>query len=157
MRFEEHVDVPVSVAEAWDFLWQAERLAACLPGCTHVEEVEAGKTYRAAFQDAIGPYKVHFDLDIAVQEARPQHLVRLLATGQDKRLGTSQRVEMDVALRPVSHHQTALEVTADVQILGKVATLGQFAIKRKAKDVVQRFAQNIQAELQPQARGTSHA
>jgi carbon monoxide dehydrogenase subunit G len=64
---------------------------------------------------------------------------------------------MAVVLRPAGPRETVLDVTADVQILGKIATLGQFAIKRKAKDVVQRFARNLAAELQsasPSSSGT---
>jgi carbon monoxide dehydrogenase subunit G len=148
VRFEEQVKVPVSLAAAWDFLWQTERVAACLPGCTAVEEVEAGKRYKAQFADAIGPYKASFDLDIVVLEATPQERIRLQASGQDKRLGASQQVTLDVALRGVAPAVTVLDVTADVQILGKIAALGQFAIKRKAKDVVQQFARNVAAELE---------
>ena len=156
MRFEEQIRVPVGVPEAWDFLWQIERVAACLPGCKQVEEVEAGKTYRAQFADAIGPYKASFDLDIVVQEARPQELIQLMASGQDKKLGASQQVTMTVRLRPAGEAATILDVTADVVILGKIATLGQFAIKRKAKDTVQKFARNLEAELHPGAVRGGH-
>ena len=47
MRFEERVQVPVGVDDAWAFLWQTERLAACLPGCTEAVEVSAGERYTA--------------------------------------------------------------------------------------------------------------
>jgi uncharacterized protein len=158
MRFEELVKVPVSVPEAWDFLWQVKRVAACLPGCRDVVEIEPGKTYKAQFQDSIGPYKANFDLDIVVQETRPQELISLTASGQDKRLGASQQVTMTVRLRPAGEQATILDVAADVVILGKIATLGQFAIKRKAKDTVEKFTRNISAELQrPQASRGSHA
>ena len=157
MRFEEQVQVPLSARQAWEFLWQPGRLAGCLPGCTQVEEIEAGRAYKARFEDAIGPYRVHFDLDVVVQESQPHELVRLLATGQDRRLGVSQRVVMAVALHERDEQNTVLDIAADIQILGKVATLGQFAIKRKARDIVQRFARNIQTELQPQATGGSNA
>ena len=148
MRFEELVTVPVGVPEAWDFLWQVKRVAACLPGCRDVEEIEPGKTYKAQLQDSIGPYKVSFALDIVVQETRPQELISLTASGQDKRLGASQQVTMTVRLRPAGEQATILDVAADVVILGKLATLGQFAIKRKAKETVQKFARNISTELQ---------
>ncbi len=155
MRFEEQVRVPVPVAEAWDFLWQTERLAACLPGCKSVAVIEPRKTYKAQFEDAIGPYRVSFALDVAVLEAHPPERIRVAASGQDRRLGVTQQVELDVAVRSLGASETILDVAADVQILGKIATLGQFAIKRKAKDIVQRFAQNIAAELQSQgARGS---
>jgi carbon monoxide dehydrogenase subunit G len=72
VRFEEQVTVPVALAAAWDFLWQTQRVAACLPGCTGVAEVEAGHRYKARFADAIGPYKASFDLDVVVQEATPR-------------------------------------------------------------------------------------
>jgi carbon monoxide dehydrogenase subunit G len=151
VRFEEQVQVPVSVAEAWDFLWQTQRVAACLPGCTDVQEIIPHERYRAQIVDSIGPYKAHFDLDVTVQEARPPELIRLQASGQDKRLGASQQVTMEVALRGVAPAMTVLDVTADVQVLGKIAALGQFAIKRKGKGVVQQFARNVAAELQSQA------
>ena len=148
MRFEEQLKVPVSQTEAWDFLWQTRRVAACLPGCTAVEEIEPGRRYKAQFADSIGPYKAQFDLDVTVQEARPQECIRLQASGQDKRLGASQQVGLEVALRGEAPRVTVLDVTADVQILGKIAALGQFAIKRKARDVVQQFARNVAAELE---------
>lgn len=157
MRFEERVEVPVSVADAWEFLWQVERLAACLPGCKHPQEIEPRKRYQVQIEDHIGPFRVHFDLEVAVQEAKEREFIRVLVTGQDKRLGATQKVALNVALKEVEGRKTILDVTADVELLGKVATLGQFAIKRKIKDVVRLFTQNIQAALQPRAAGASHA
>jgi carbon monoxide dehydrogenase subunit G len=157
VHFDEELRVPVSVPEAWDFLWQTERVAACLPGCTGVQEVEAGKTYRAQFEDRIGPYKVRFEMDVIVEDAKPQEWIRVRATGRDKALGASQTAVMQVALREVGPRDTLLDVDADVEVLGKVAALGQFAIKRKAKDIVNQFARNLQAELQPRTPGGAHA
>src|SRR5437773_2341777 len=61
MRFEERLQVPVSVDEAWAFLWQTERLAACLPGCTEAVAVSPGERYTAPFEDRIGPYRATFE------------------------------------------------------------------------------------------------
>lgn len=157
MRVNEQVQAPVPVAQAWDFLWQTERLAACLPGCTGVQELEAGQRYKVQFEDRIGPYRVHFDLDISVQETQPRRFVRLLSTGQDKLLGTSQKVTLDVTLQETSPDRTTLDIAADVLVLGKIATLGQFVLKRKVTEVVRQFARNIQAELQPPVTGGTHA
>jgi uncharacterized protein len=149
MRFEERVEIPVSIEDAWEFLWQVERLASCLPGCRHPKEVEPKKRYQVQIEDHIGPFRVHFDLDVVVQEAKEREFIRVLVTGQDKRLGATQNVMLNVRLSEVERRKTALDVTADVELLGKIATLGQFAIKRKIKDVVKGFTQNIQAALEP--------
>jgi carbon monoxide dehydrogenase subunit G len=147
MHFEEKIQVPVSVEEAWDFLWKVERLAACLPGCKGVQELEPKKKYKAQVEDRVGPFGVHFDLDVVVEASEPQEHVRLTAVGHDRRLGASQRIVLDVKLEASGPNDTVLNVEADVEILGKIATLGQFVVKRKVKEVVGRFTENVRMEL----------
>jgi carbon monoxide dehydrogenase subunit G len=153
MHFEEQLRVDVPLAAAWDFLWQTERLAACLPGCTGVEVLEPGTSYRVQFEDHIGPYRVHFDLQAEVQESLPEERIRLFCSGEDRRLGAAQQVTLIVNLRALEASTTQIDVSADVEVLGRLAALGQFAIKRKAKDVVRQFAANIQAALAPSQVG----
>lgn len=150
MHFQEEIRVPVPVRDAWEFLWQVERLAACLPGCKGVEELEPQKRYKAQVEDRVGPFGVHFDLDVVVEASEPESRVRLSATGQDRRLGASQKLALDVRLEEAGPSETVLNVTADVEILGKVATLGQFVVKRKVKEVIGRFTENVRAQLRPQ-------
>src|SRR4051812_21085189 len=69
VRVEEQVSIPAPVAEVWDFVWQTEQLAACVPGCTGVETLEPGKRYRATMSDHIGPYKIEAEMEIVVEEA----------------------------------------------------------------------------------------
>ncbi len=151
MRFEETLEVSAPRAAAWDFLWQIDRLAACLPGCKDVREVEAGKLFKASFEDSIGPYKVRFDMDITVQESRAPEFVRLSATGRDTHLGTSQQAALDVSLGERDGNRTAVTIAGDVQVLGKVATLGQFVIKRKVSQLSKQFAANLAAALEGSA------
>jgi carbon monoxide dehydrogenase subunit G len=64
-------------------------------------------------------------------------------------MGVTQRVDLTVNLSETGDDGTALAVEADVEVLGKVATLGQFVVKRKAQEVVKQFTRNIEAELGP--------
>jgi uncharacterized protein len=157
VHFTEQLSVPVSIAEAWDFIWQVERVAACLPGCTGVVEKVPQKSYVAHIQDHVGPYKVGFDLDVEIGDIQPQKSIKLKASGKDPKLGTSQRVEMLVMLREDGQHMTILDVDAEVEVLGKIATLGQFVVKRKAGDIVKQFTKNIAAELKPSVAGGQRA
>lgn len=149
MHFEEEIHVPVPGTQAWAFLWQPERVAACLPGCTSVVETEPRRTYALQFEDHIGPYRVHFDLTALVEEVVEGESIQLSCSGEDRRLGASQHVLLQVRLQPESATSTLLLVVADVELIGKIATLGQFAVKRKVRDVVKQFAANLQAELAP--------
>ncbi len=147
MHFSEQLQVPASLADSWAFIWEAERLARCLPGCVSVQVIDPGQSYKARFEDRVGPYKVGFDLDIHVKESEPLQKVRIQASGRDSKLGVTQRVDLTVALHEEGPSATALAVEAEVEVLGKVATLGQFVVKRKAQEVVKQFAHNIEVEL----------
>ena len=150
MRIEERIEVPVSGEDAWRFLWQTQRLAACLPGCVAVREVYPSRRYQATFEDHIGPYAVRFEMAVTVEKAEPPSYLRLHVFGEDRRLGASQNADLDVTVQPLAPGRTAIAVVAEVQIIGKVATLGQSVIKRKAKQVLSEFAKNVDREL----RGT---
>jgi len=155
LHFSEQLQVPAPIEDAWEFIWEAQRLARCLPGCVGVEEIEKGQSYRARFEDHVGPYKVHFDLDIQVKQTEPLRLVHIQASGRDTHLGVTQRVDLTVELHAVGATGTSLAVEAEVEVLGKVAALGQFVVKRKAQEVFKQFARNIEAELRPAPAGSS--
>ena len=61
-------------------------------------------------------------------------------------------MELAIALTEVDPQHTALQVQADVVVLGKLGTLGHSVIVRKGEDIVAQFATALQAELQ-QERG----
>jgi carbon monoxide dehydrogenase subunit G len=152
VHFSQRITAPVPIQTAWDFIWQPQNMARCLPGCTGVDEIIPNEKYRAHIEDHIGPYTVHVALDVSVQETQPPKLIRTLATGDDPRLGLSQRIDLSVALRELGPQQTALDIEAEVEVTGAIAALGGFLVKRKAGDIVNQLARNIDAALRRAAR-----
>ena len=151
MRFEERVEVPTGKAAVWRFLWDVERVAQCMPGFQEVREVSP-EQYEVVIEERMGPFKIRFDMEMEVLERREEELVRLQVRGSDRKLGTSSRGELEVRLEGLDSGATALDIVADIQVTGKVASLGQAAIKRKAQDVVQKFAEALAAELQTEPK-----
>ena len=147
MRFEQRIEVPADSAGVWAFLWDVERLARCLPGCQEAREVEPGERYTVVTEERVGPFRARFEMDVRVVERVAGRLVRLRAEGRDRKLAATTRVELEVTLEERAEGGTALRTTADIVVMGKIAGLGQSVIKRKAQDVVTRFAQAMASEL----------
>lgn len=147
MHFEQIVEVDTDTKSVWKFLWEVERLARCLPGCQEVEEIEPQKKYKVVVEERIGPFKARFEMDVEVLDLDLESRVRIQAVGKDRKLGASTRADLDVQLQELGPAKTELNVTADIQVVGKIASLGQVAIKRKAQDIVARFANAIATEL----------
>lgn len=153
MRFEAQIRLAGSAADAWDLLWDAGRLAACLHGCVEVVELEVGRSYRARFEDHGGLTKISFDFDAVVQDAQPEQRIQLLVTGP---LGGSRSLTLQVELREANPGETIVDIRADLEATG-IESLGQSAIRRKAQDLVSRFAQSVEAELRSLSGGHRYA
>jgi carbon monoxide dehydrogenase subunit G len=147
VKIEREFTVRAPRATVWEFLWDVPRLAACIPGAKAARALETGRRYAAVVGDRVGPFKVEFPLEIEVLEARaPEHL-RARAGGRDAKVDGLVRVELDLALAEAGEG-TAVRLTADLAVLGKLGTLGHGVIVRKGQDIVDRFAAAVRARLE---------
>ena len=148
MRLEQRIEVKAGPEEVWAFLWEVERLARCLPGCEEVRETEPQKSYEVVVAQRVGQFKARFNMTVSVVGMETQRSIRLHSEGQEKKLGASTRAELEVKLEPMPSGGTALEIGADIQVVGKIAAFGQPIIRRKAKQVMDGFGQALVAELE---------
>ena len=147
MNFENSIEIGVSRDTTWDFLWDVDRLIACVPGCEEASTVEAGKLYKARMVARVGPFKVTFPIKIEVMENEPKKRIKARASGSDNKIGSHLKVELDVSLEDKGD-ATQLSFVASVDVLGKLATLGHSIIKRKADNDMVKFADAVKKELE---------
>jgi uncharacterized protein len=146
VQFTHEIEVQSTVETVWDVLWQAERVGACLPGCREVRTIEPMREYEATVEERVGPFRAHFEWQITVQEREPMRRVELVARGKDSKLAATARVFL-VALLRSDPESTKIELQTDLQMTGKIVSLGQTIIQRKADQVVAEFAANLQVLL----------
>jgi carbon monoxide dehydrogenase subunit G len=84
--------------------------------------------------------------DILEQQGPERLLAR--ARGRDSVVQSHVKVELALALLEVDPQRTALQVQADVVVLGKLGTLGHRVIVRKGENIVDQFALALQAKIQ---------
>jgi carbon monoxide dehydrogenase subunit G len=148
------VDREVTIAappqRVWDFLWDVPRLAACIPGAKDVRTVEDGKRYTAVVGEKVGPFRVQFPLQIDVLEVEAPTRLRARAGGRDAAVDGIVKVDLSVSLAPAGDG-TTLRLLVDINVLGKLGTLGHSVIVRKGTDVVDRFAAAVRAQLEAPA------
>jgi uncharacterized protein len=146
MELSDTFRVQASNSKVWELLWDLPRLAACLPGCEGIEEIDES-TYRAHVKQSVGPFKVAMAMDISLQEVTPERRI-VMAGGGDDRKGTRlklNRAELEVA--PVSDSESEVSYVMDITLFGRMATLGYPVVKRKAGEMREEFTRRIVAEL----------
>jgi len=148
MRFDQRIEVKAEPKEVWAFLWEVDRLARCLPGCQEAQELEPQRKYTAVIEERVGQFKSRFEMTVTVLEIKEQRSVRLQSEGQDRKLGTSTRGELEIKLEPNPSGGTVLDIGADIQVVGRIATFGQSVIRRKAQQIMAGFGEALKAELE---------
>jgi uncharacterized protein len=148
LKLSEQLSLDASPEDVWGLLRDTPRLAALLPGVEAVNAVnESGvEAYEAKASDKIGPFKVALHMEIRIAEEQPPSMLKASFKGADSigmnRLTGSLRVN----LTP-SGQATLMRFEADIEVLGKLATLGAVPIRRRATQKFAEFARNIQAQF----------
>jgi carbon monoxide dehydrogenase subunit G len=150
LRVSEELNLGASQDEVWKLLRDTPRLAALLPGVEKVTPLdEAGaEAYQAKASDKIGPFKVAVNLEIRVTEAHEPVSLKAGIKGSDS-IGLNRITgALHITLVPASP-SAQMRFEADIEILGKLATLGAAPIRRRVTEKFAEFARNIQAQFAP--------
>ena len=144
MLLENRCVVAADRSAAWQLLLDPPRLAPAIPGLG--ELTAAGENrFAGTMQAQAGPLRVNLagSVQIVAQDEE-QGVAQLLLEAADRRLGGSVRAAVTLRLTPISPGQTELTIHADTNFGGRLATLGQPIIRRKAAAAIAEFARNLE-------------
>ena len=146
MELTDRFAVSASADETWAFFWDLPRVARCLPGCESIETI-GDSTYRARLVQKVGPFQVAMDIDMAVDEVEEGRRIVVSGGGKD-RMGNRLRISrLALELSEPSADRTEVSYELDFNLFGRLATLGNTVVKRKADETRAEFSRNIAAEL----------
>ena len=148
MRLENRCVVPLAPAAAWELLLDLPRVAPCIPGVSEVTDEGAGR-FAGRMTAQAGPLRVNLagTVRIVSQDAAKRE-AQLTLEAADRRLGGSVRTHLTLRLTPIAENQTQLTIATDTTFGGRLATLGQPIIRRKAAAALDEFARNLAALLE---------
>ena len=146
MELTDRFEVGASPAEAWAFFWDLPRVAKCLPGCESIETT-GDSAYWARMVQRVGPFQVAMDIEISVDEVETGRRVVVSGGGRD-RMGNRLRINrLALALNESAAERTEVSYELDFNLFGRLATLGNTVVKRRAEETRAEFSRNIAAEL----------
>jgi carbon monoxide dehydrogenase subunit G len=147
MIFHMDVTMPVQPEAIWPIFFDIGRIAGLIPGCEQVEEKETLTLYSAVMKQKIGPFKMEAAAEVRVEEMVAPSLVRARAKGRDKFTGTTMDVMLQIMLQANETGGTRLTVDSELQVAGRLATLGYPIVKKKSEEMFVEFEKRLRAEL----------
>lgn len=146
MKFQGNLLIGRPVEKVWDFLWDVEKLSRCIPGCESVKTVKEREKYELTVTDNVGPISVHFDMLADVKKMDPLKRIEIAMEGKDFKSG-GVRQTMALALTPKGA-DTELLFETDVNVFGRLGTLGYPFVKKKAEAVIKEFGDKVKAAIE---------
>src|SRR5919109_2033229 len=153
MRFENQFDVDAPIERVWETVLDVERVAPTVPGAQVLERT-GDDAYKVAIRVKVGPMSMTYSGEVEITERDDaEHRAVMKARAKESRgQGTADAdVTMVLAGRDGG---TSATVTTDVQLSGKVATMGQGVLQDVSRRLVDTFAANLAAMLE---RGEAEA
>jgi carbon monoxide dehydrogenase subunit G len=143
--FEESFRVDASPPAVWRVLDDPTRLAACVPGCEEVV-AEGADRFRVRLRVKVGPISTTQRFQLTVTERRSP--VRLAATGQGEDQSLASRVSLRTAIdlrEAAGGVATDVSCRVELQLTGRLATLGEAVMRAKSAQMVRAFAERLAA------------
>lgn len=134
MEFKVEAAIPRPSRDVWAVLVDIPRIAGCIPGCEDVVERSRLADYSAVLRQKLGPFKVALPATIVVEEVREPNWIRAVASGVEKFTGTRIDVILKMDLRDTEAGHSLMVAECEMQVAGKLASLGYSVIKKKAEE-----------------------
>ena len=127
---------PATPGEVWSLLMDSNAIAACLPGCRELRPLGDDR-YQADLTIGVAAVSGSFAATIALLDKVPPHSYRLSveATGKP---GFA-RGSAAIVLSSAEEGGTAVMVTADADVGGLIARVGQRMLEGVARMTMDRF------------------
>ena len=142
MKLEGTHELDASPECVYQCLVNPEVLQRCIPGCERLEQT-AENTFAATIRTGVGSIKGVFNGTARLQDMRePEHL-RLVVDGKGAPGFLKGSGDLDLARTDTG---TTVTYTADVQVGGTIASVGQRMIQGTAKMMATQFFTSLAAE-----------
>ena len=121
MHLEGTVEIAAPRERAWQFLTDPQAVSRCTPGVESLQVLEEGRRFRSVASLGLGSIKTRFTVDVEWIELTPPERARARAHGTAP--GSTADVEAEMTLSERGPSAAELHWTADLTILGTIASL----------------------------------
>jgi hypothetical protein len=158
MRIGSTLTIPAEPSRVFERFLDPETMRACIPGCVELERLDDAH-YRGLLVNEIAHVRFNARFAAEVTEINAPHLVRAVLTGEDRRLGSSLKLNATLTVEPQDAGAgSRVSYEMDMALWGKLGRLGEPIVRRRSVEVERQFsAAFAQACKEPLGTGAGAA
>ena len=146
MLIEGQFKLKAPIQKVWDSLLDPQTLGTCVPGTEKMEAID-DTTYESVVKQRVGPIKVKLKFTTKLTEVRPPNYIKAVGRGADVTKLGNFSAEIEVKLNETSPNNVDVNYSANISLVGRLATFGERVMRAKSKSVGEEFTKNLQEKL----------
>lgn len=146
MHFEGTVAILAPREKVWNFLTNAEFVAQCAPGVKAMEVIVPNEKYAAVTSVGFGSAVVVFKTFVEFQDLREPEFAKVRAHGDAPSSAVDAVSEM--FLSNGSDSTTELRWTADITVVGKIASLASRVMGSVTQKLTAKFFECVKRQIE---------
>ena len=147
MQIQETFTVDAPPAAVWRFFEDVQRVARCVPGVESIDVLGPDR-YTVRATQKVGFISATFEMATRIESREPLRSLALASVGKSVKGAVGNLRSKDrVDFEPTPEGGTRVTLTSEVAVGGMLGALGHKVIASKSREITEKFAQALQAEL----------
>jgi carbon monoxide dehydrogenase subunit G len=146
MQVTGSTEIKASRQKVWDYLTDPNFVSKCAPGLETMEVVEKNKKFKATGSVGLGNLKVHFTGDI--EFVTMEEPTRAVMKGRGSAPGSAVEGTAEMKLREGENGTTIMDWSADVNVLGTIASLASRMMGSMAQKLSGQFFDCVKSQIE---------
>ena len=145
MKLESEFSVPAHPSTVFKLFFDPEVMRGCIPGCEELVRVD-DTTYTGRLVNEVAHVRFSAGFSATIQsidESDEVKTVTALLKGEDRRLGSSIKIDARLTVRPGGDDASVIGYRMDMALWGKLGRLGEPIIRRRSREVELEFARSL--------------
>jgi uncharacterized protein len=138
MKIGSTLALPAEPTQVFERFLDPDTMRACIPGCAELERLD-DRHYRGLLVNEIAHVRFSASFAAEITEMEPPRLVRAVLTGEDRKLGSSLKVNATLQVAPEGD-TSRVTYEMDIALWGKLGRLGEPIVRRRSVEVERQFS-----------------
>lgn len=144
MKITDSFVIDAEKDNVWSVFMDVEKLGSCVPGCKNL--VAKSETEYEADMEVKTPFlKIVFKANGVLKDAIDGEELNVELIGKPLKLAGLFKTKLKIQLEEMDVVKTKVTYNMDLQMTGRLASLGDILMKRTVKRLTEEFAENVRS------------
>jgi hypothetical protein len=155
IRIEEVFEIQAHPDRVWEYLTDPRQVVNCLPGA-ELTSVQDEQTFLGRVKVKVGPISTAYAGKVILTDRDDANrVVKMTGEGRESGGAGSAKMTMTSSVVGLASGTTEVRVTADIDIVGRIAQFGRGMIESVNKQMFKQFTECVRATLAGSTASTS--